>query len=306
MKRRLLRRLLLLLAAVLLVHAVAFFLMRATRGGPFDEARALDPEIKLALEQRFGLDQALWQQYLHAVGGLVQGDFGPSLRYREVSVGELLADALPVSFAIGGGALWWGLLFGLPLGLLAAGQAHRLRGRVATTCTTLLLALPNFVLAGAAIALFSFRLAWLPPAGTGGWQHLLLPSLCLGLPLAAQIAMLVRDAASERLASPGIRHARALGLGSWRLWIFHVLKPSLTPVLAFLGPATAAVLTGSLVIERIFALPGLGTFFVESALNRDYTLALGVTVTYTVLLGLATLLADLLLMRLDPRVEALS
>jgi len=306
MNARLLRRALMLVATILLVHAAAFFLMRTTRGGPFDEARALDPQVKLALEQRYGLDEPLAVQYWHALTGLWQGDFGPSLRYREVSVADLLADALPVSFAVGGGALLWGLLFGIPLGMVAAGARRRLLGQSATTLATVLLALPNFVLAGAAIALFSFALGWLPPAGTGGLAHLFLPSLCLGLPLAAQISLLVRDAASERWQSAGVRHARALGLSGQRLWWAHILKPSLTPVLAFLGPATAAVLTGSLVIERIFALPGLGTFFVEAALNRDYTLALGVTVVYTALLGLATFFADVLLMKLDPRVEALS
>ncbi|MGB0684836.1 MAG: ABC transporter permease [Planctomycetota bacterium] len=306
MSARLLRRLATLLVTLLLVHAAAFFMMRATRGGPFDEARALDPQVQTALEARFGLDRPLGEQYLRALGGMLRGDFGPSLRYRDVEVSELLAAALPVSFALGAAAVAWGLLFGIPLGLLGAGARRRMLRQGADGVATLLLAMPNFVLAGAAIALFSFALGWLPPGGTGGFAHLVLPSLCLGLPLAAQVALLVRDAAAERLASPGWRHARALGLGGRRLWLAHVLKPSLTPVLAFLGPATAAVLTGSLVIERIFALPGLGTFFVEAALNRDYTLALGVTVVYTALLGVATLLADLALMRVDPRVEALS
>ena len=306
MSARLARRVFSLLISVLLVHAVAFFMVRATRGGPFDEERALSPQVKLALEQRYGLDEPLPVQYLHAVGGLLQGDFGPSLRYRDTQVSELLADALPISLALGGGALLLALLLGLSIGLIAANQRHLLGASLATMSSTLLLAIPNFVIAGLLIAAFSFQLGWLPPAGFGGIQHLLLPWICLALPLSAQIALLVRARTMETLNSPSVRSAIAQGLPSSLLLRRYVLRPSLTPVLAFLGPATAALLTGSLVIEQVFALPGLGTFFVQAALARDYTLALGVTVVYTALLGTCTLCADLLMAYLDPRVEALS
>lgn len=301
-----LRRLRTLVWTILLVHAAAFLLVRGTRGGPFDEDRVMSPQVQAALEQRFGLHDSLLVQYGRSLLGLVQGDFGPSLRYRDTEVSTLIGDALPVSLALGGGALLLGLGLGIPTGLYAASRRRQWRGRGMTSLATVLLALPNFVLAALAIGLFSFSLAWLPPAGFGAWHHLLLPWLCLGLPLAAQVTLLVRARSVSVLEGGAVRNAIAQGLPMSKITRLVVLRASLTPVLAFLGPATAALLTGSLVIERIFALPGLGTFFVEAALSRDYTLALGVTVVYTALLGGCTLIADLLLARTDPRVEALS
>ncbi len=306
MSTKLLRRLASLLVSILLVHAAAFMMVRTTRGGPFDEERALSPQVKIALEQRYGLDDPLPVQYLRAVGGLVRGDFGPSLRYRDTQVSELIADALPVSLALGGGALLLALLLGIPAGLLAANRRHPFGSNIAAGLSTLMLAIPNFVIAGLLVALFSFQLGWLPPAGFGDLRHLLLPWLCLALPLGAQIALLVRSRTIETLNGAAVRSAIAQGLPPRLLLRRYVLPPSLTPVLAFLGPATAALLTGSLVIEQVFALPGLGTFFVQAALARDYTLALGVTVVYTALLGCCTLIADVLMARIDPRMEALS
>jgi len=306
MKLRLLRRLCAWVLGILLVHALAFLMMRTTRGGPFDEARALDPVVKQALEARYGLDQPLYVQYGHALKGLFRGDFGPSLRYRDTQVSTLLADALPISLILGGGALLIALLIGIPAGLYTARRARGIDGKMMYASSTLLLALPNFVIAGLLLALFSFQLHWLPPAGLGGIQNFILPWLCLGLPLSAQILLLVRSKALQALSSDAVRHATAEGLPPRMISRRYVLRPSLGPVLAFLGPASAAILTGSLVIEKVFALPGLGTFFVQAALSRDYTLALGVTVVYTALLGLCTLCADLLMTRIDPRMEALS
>lgn len=306
MRLRLLRRIFAWILGILLVHALAFLMMRSTRGGPFDDARALDPVVRQALEQRYGLDQPLLVQYGHALSGLLHGDFGPSLRYRDTQVSTLLADAIPISLLLGGGALLLALLIGIPAGLYTARRAHSLDGKVVHAGGTLLLALPNFVIAGLLLAVFSFKLEWLPPAGLGGIQNFLLPWLCLGLPLSAQILLLVRSKARQALASDAFRHATAEGLPPRIISRRYVLRPSLGPVLAFLGPASAAILTGSLVIEKVFALPGLGTFFVQAALSRDYTLALGVTVVYTALLGLCTLCADVLMARVDPRLEALS
>jgi oligopeptide transport system permease protein len=300
------RRLAAWLLGILAVHALAFLMVRATRGGPFDEERALPPETVAALREQYGLDDPLPVQYLRALRGLATLDFGPSLRYRDTEVRTLLADALPVSLGLGGGALLLALLVGCAGGLWAAARAGRAADHAVTVAATLLLALPNFVLAGFAVALFTFTLGWLPPAGNGGLRHFLLPCASLGLPLAAQVARLTRGAAREVWGSDAVRAARAQGLAPRTILLRFVLRPSLVPVVAFLGPATAALLTGSLVVEQVFALPGLGTHFVQAALNRDYTLALGVTVVYTALLGLCTLLADLLLARLDPRVEAMS
>lgn len=306
MSKRLARRLVAWILGILLVHALAFLMVRTTRGGPFDSERALDPQVLAALETSYGLDEPLYIQYGHALAGLFTLDFGPSLRYRDTQVSTLLADALPISLWLGAGALTIALLLGIPAGLYAARRSRRLGGRLVAAGGTLFLALPNFVLAGLLLAVFSFGLSWLPPAGMGSWTHFLLPWLCLGLPLAAQILLLVRSQAEEAWTGDAVRHAIAEGLPAKVIRRRYVLRPSLGPVLAFLGPASAAVLTGSLVIEQIFALPGLGTFFVQAALARDYTLALGVTVVYTALLGFCTLIADLLLSWLDPRVEALS
>ncbi|MFQ5748946.1 MAG: ABC transporter permease [Planctomycetota bacterium] len=278
--------------------------MRAARGGPFDTERDLPPEIVTALEARYHLDESLPRQYLRSLTGLVRGDFGPSLRYRGVAVNRILAGGLPVSLLLGAGALLVALLFGIPAGLGSALRRGRLPDHGVLLGSTLFLAVPNFVLAGFLVLCFSFVLGWLPPAGLGGPDHLLLPWLSLGAPFAAQVARLTRTAALEVLASPAWRTARAQGLPPAVLVRRHLLRRTLVPVVAFLGPAAAGLLTGSLVIEQVFALPGLGTHFVQAALNRDYTLALGLTVVYTALLGLLTLAADLLLQRLDPRLEA--
>jgi len=301
---RLGRRLLVVAASVLLVHGLAFLALRAVPGGPFDTARPLAPEVRAALEARYGLDAPLHAQYLSALRGLLTGDFGPSLHYRDVAVRTILADALPVSLWVGGLAL----LLAFPLGAgcgVAAAMRRRLEGP-ALGASALLLAVPNFVLAGLFVLAFSFGLGWLPPAGWGGARHVVLPALCLALPLAAQVFRVAHEGARAAHGSPAVRFARAMGLPPRTLARRHVLRPALVPVAAFLAPASAGVLTGSLVVERVFALPGLGTHFVRAAMDRDYTLALGATVVYTALLGLCTLLGDLLLAVLDPRVEAVS
>ncbi len=305
MRRRLLTRLLAWGATVLLVHAAAFLLMRATRGGPFDEERALDPAVRASLEEAWGLQGSWLEQYGRSLAGLLRLDFGPSLRYRGLAVRDLLAQALPLSLALGGLALLVALLLGLPAGLAAAARRGRLPDRLLRLLSSLTLALPGFVLAGLGILLFSFHLGWLPPATAGGLRHLILPALSLGLPVAAQVARLSRQAAAEVLDSESVQAARARGVSGFLLLRRHVLPRASLPVVAFLGPAAAGLLTGSLVIEQVFALPGLGAFFVQGALNRDYPLVLGATVVYTALLGALSLAADLLLARLDPRVRSL-
>lgn len=302
----LLRRLGALAITLVAVHLTTFVLLRAARGGPFDEARSLPPEVEEALRAEYHLDEPLPMQYLRALGGALRGDFGPSLRYRDVRVTEILADALPVSAVLGLGALLFALCLGIPAGLAAASARHRPLDGLVRASATVLLSVPNFVIAGLLIAWFSFGLGWFPPAGGVGLHAMILPSVCLGLPTAAQLARLTRSAALEVLEGEGPRAAQARGLSPRRIRHQHVLRPAMAPLLAFLGPTAAALLTGSLVIEQVFALPGLGTHFVQAALNRDYTLAVGITVTYTALLGLFTLLADWAMSRLDPRVEALS
>lgn len=301
---RVLRRLFGAALTLLAVHAATFLLVRGARGGPFDAEVALPPAVQAELRARYQLDEPLLIQYGHALGDLLQGDFGPSLRYRGVMVADILADALPISLGLGAGALLLALLLGLPAGIAAAARAGRPTDLSVMAFATLGLALPNFVLAGLGILLFSFVLGWLPPAGHGTVSHWVLPILCLALPYAAQVARLTRAAALEVLDAQPHRAARARGLSDRQLYLGHTLPQASLPVVANLGPSAAGMLTGSLVLEQIFALPGLGAHFVQAALNRDYTLALGVTVTYTAILLLLTILADLLLERLDPRIRA--
>lgn len=302
----LLRRLAGLLLTVAAVHALAFLLMRGARGGPFDAERALPPAVRAALERAYHLDDPLPLQYLRSLGGLLRGDFGPSLAYRDATVGRLLAEGLPVSLLLGCGGLLVAVLLGLPAGLWAARRRGRVPDHLVLAGSTVAMAVPNFVLGGLGILLFAFTMGWLPAAGSGTPLHFVLPALCLGLPYAAQVARLTRTGALEALASDPVRSARAKGLAEGPILRRHVLPQALVPVVAFLGPAAAGLLTGSLVIEQVFALPGLGAHFVQAALNRDYPLALGATVVYTALLGAFSLAADLAVQRLDPRVEALS
>lgn len=297
----------LLLGAMTLFVLVtsSFALIRLAPGGPFDAERAFEPEIRARLEAHYGLDRPLWQQYLAYLGGLLRGDFGPSFRYRELAVGELIASGLPVSLRIGAAALALALVLGLSAGVLAAWRRDGFLDRLLMSLAVLAQAIPNFVLAPLLVLLFAVSLGWLPAGGYGGgsWRHLLLPVLALALPYLAAIARLTRMALVEVMASEFIGAARARGLSETRVLLVHALRPALVPVVAYLGPAAAAVLTGSVVIEQTFSLPGLGRHFVQGALNRDYTLVLGVVIVVGALVVLFNLLADLIAAWLDPRIR---
>lgn len=316
------RRTLFGLLTVLAVATLSFFLMRAVKGGPFSGERSLHPAVEANLRARYHLDWPAWKQYLHylgplnldahgprflggdgtrALGGVLTGDFGPSFRHRDFSVNDVLAQSLPTSLALGSLALAWALVVGIAAGTLAAVR----RGGALDTCVRLAstagIALPNFVLAGLLLLVVSFALGWLPPAGTGSLAHLVLPALALGTPFAAHAARLTRTGVLEALGQDWIRTARAKGVPEHQVVLRHALPLGLFPLLGWLGPAAAGILTGSLVIERIFALPGTGTHFVASALNRDYTLCMGVTILYTALVCGLNLAVDALAALIDPR-----
>jgi len=322
--RFLARRALWFVLTTWVVVTLAFGLMRAVRGGPFSSERALSPAIEARLQERYHLDWPLWKQYLqyvgpldwsargarvlggdgtHPFGGLLAGDLGPSFRYRDFSVNDILAQSLPISATLGALALLWALGLGLPAGVFSAvrrGSALDLLVRLAATVG---IALPNFVVAGLLLWVFVFGLGWLPPAGWGSLRHLVLPSFVLGLPFAAYVTRLVRGGLLEVLASDYVRTARAKGLAPSTVLVRHALSAGILPLVTWLGPATAGILTGSLVVEKIFAIPGCGSHFVNSALNRDYTLALGVTLVYTVLVYALNLLVDVVYTLLDPRIR---
>ncbi len=285
--------------------SLSFLLIRLAPGGPFDAERALEPEIRARLEAHYGLDRPLWRQYLAYLGGLARGDFGPSFQYRELAVGELIASGLPVSLRIGAAALALAVSLGLALGTLAAWRRDGVLDRLIMALAVLAQAIPNFVLAPLLVLLFAVSLGWLPAGGygQGALRHLLLPVIALALPYLAAIARLTRMALVEVLASEFVTAARAKGLGEVRVLLVHALRPALVPVVAYLGPAAAAVLTGSVVIEQTFSLPGIGRHFVQGALNRDYTLVLGVVVVVGSLVVLFNFLADLVAAWLDPRIR---
>ncbi|MGH8495977.1 MAG: oligopeptide ABC transporter permease OppB [Gammaproteobacteria bacterium] len=290
---------------LLILIALAFFLMRAAPGGPFDTERPVTPAVRANLERAYHLDEPLLQQFGRYLAGLAHGDFGPSFQYSDYSVTELIRDGFPVSLRIGALAMLLALLAGVTAGTLAALRQNRAvdAGLMAAAMTGI--SIPNFVVAPLLILLFAVHLNWLPGGGygDGSLRYLLLPVVALALPQIAYIARLTRGSMVEVLRSPFIRTARAKGLPAHTIVLRHALKPALLPVVSYLGPASAALITGSVVIEQIFGIPGLGRFFVQGALNRDYTLVLGVVVFYGALIIALNLIVDLLYAVLDPRVR---
>ncbi|WP_395377237.1 oligopeptide ABC transporter permease OppB [Marinicella sp. W31] len=299
------KRLLISIPTLLLLITIAFFLLRLAPGGPFDGERELAPEIKAALETKYNLDQSLPQQYFSYLGDVLTGDFGPSYQYRDLTVNQLLASALPVSLTLGGWALLVVLIVGLSIGMTAAVFHNRWLDRLLMQSAMVGISVPNFVVASLLILLFSVHLEWLPAGGwnNGAWYHLILPVVALALPFIAYLARLSRASMLEALQSDHIRTARAKGVARIHVILRHALPGALQPVIAWLGPAAVSILTGSVVIERVFGIPGIGRYFVQGALNRDYTLIMAVVIVVGVLVLLFNLLADVLQAALDPRVR---
>ena len=308
MLRFTIQRLLTGVPTLLVLIAAAFFLIRAAPGGPFDSERDLPPEIEANLRQAYHLDEPLPRQFARYLGNLARGDFGPSLQYRDFSVTELIRAGFPVSLRIGSLAMLRALLAGVSAGAWAALRQNSAGDHLVMAAAMTGISIPNFVMAPLLVLVVAVGLGWLPAGGYGGgaWRHLVLPVITLALPQVAYLARLTRASMIEVLSSPYIRTARAQGLSSGRILLRHALRPALLPVVSYLGPATAAVITGSVVIEQIFGLPGIGRFFVTGALNRDYTLVMGVVVFYGALILLGNFLVDLVYGLLDPRIRHLS
>lgn len=298
-----LRRLLTGLPTLLGVVILSFVLMKLAPGGPFDGERLLDPATQAALARTYGLDRPLAEQLVRYIGRLAQGDFGPSLVYRDFTVTDLVAAGLPISLTLGALALLLALSIGIPAGAAAALKPGGRADDVLMFAATLATALPAFVTGPLLVLVFALSLGWLPVSGweDGRPTHLVLPVIALALPVAGAIAKLVRAGLATALAQDHIRTARARGLSPARIMVRHALRPALLPVASYLGPAAAGLLTGAVVIETVFALPGLGRYFVQGALNRDYPLVLGVVTLYAALILLFNLIADLLYGWLDPR-----
>jgi oligopeptide transport system permease protein len=299
-----LRRLFVSVPMLFLVIAAAFFLIHAAPGSPFVSERGLTPEVRRSLEHTYGLDQSIAVQFGRYVSGLLRGDLGPSLKYRGRSVLDLIEDGLPVSVAVGVTALLLGLLVGTALGLIGALHRHGGMDHGLMIFGVAALCVPTFVTAPLLVLIFASHLGWLPAAGlAAGWRSYVLPVLVLSLPQVAIIARLVRAGMLEVLDSSYVRTARSRALPEHRVILHHALPAAILPVVAYLGPASAGVLTGSLVVEKIFGLPGVGRYFVISALQRDYTVLMGVVILYAAAILTFNLASDLLQRWLDPRVR---
>jgi len=290
---------------LLIIVTAAFFLMHAAPGGPFDQEQALPPEILANLQSAYGLDLPIWDQYGRYIGALAQGDFGPSFKYKDFSVTELIAQGFPVTLEIGTIALILALGVGIPAGVFAALRHNSPADYATMSLAVVGIAIPSFVVLPFLGLLFGIYLHWLPVAGwePGSIRHLVLPVIALCLPPLSIIARMTRGSMLEVLRSHFIRTAFAKGLPLHTVILRHALRPALLPVAGFLAPAVASIMTGSLVVESIAGLPGIGRYLVQGALNRDYTLVMGMVIIYSALLIGMGLLVDLLYVWLDPRIR---
>jgi oligopeptide transport system permease protein len=297
-------RLLGLIPTLLVLITIAFFLIRLAPGGPFDSEKILPPEIKANLDVKYHLDEPLIKQYFRYIGQIITLDFGPSFQYKDWTVNELIARGFPVSMTIGGLAMLLAFFLGTLIGIVAAMRQNTAVDYSIMGVAMLGISIPNFVVAPLLILLVAVYAGWLP---AGGWdwsvQRMVLPVITLALPAIAYIARLTRGSMIEVLHSNYIRTARAKGLPEYLVILRHALKPALLPVISFMGPATAAMITGSVVIERIYSIPGLGSYFVQGALNRDYTLVMGVVVFYGVIIILLNFIVDILYAWMNPRIR---
>ncbi|MGF1631681.1 MAG: oligopeptide ABC transporter permease OppB [Kiloniellaceae bacterium] len=299
------RRLLVAVPTLFVIVTIAFFLMRAAPGGPFDSDRVLPPAIEKNVLAHYNLDLPLWQQYAKYVGGLLQGDLGPSFRVRDFTVAELIGAGFPASLQLGGIAILLAVVVGISLGAFAALRQNTAVDYAVMGVAMTGIAVPNFVMAPLLTLVFGVYLSLLPVAGWGGGAlaNKILPVVALALPQIAYIARLTRGSMVEVMNANYVRTARAKGLRERLVVMRHCIRGALLPVISYLGPATAAVVTGSVVIESIFGIPGIGRYFIEGALNRDYTLVMGVMIFYAVLIIMLNLLVDLLYAVLDPKVR---
>jgi oligopeptide transport system permease protein len=290
---------------LLIIVTLTFFLMRAAPGGPFDQEQTLPPEIMANLQRAYGLDQPLWRQYGRYLGSLAHGDFGPSFKYKDFTVTELIRQGFPVTLQLGLIALALAMIVGIPAGIYAALHQNSPADYATMSLAVVGIAIPTVVLLPFLGLLFGIYLHWLPIAGwePGSIRHLALPTVALALPPLAYIARLTRGSMLEVLSSHFIRTAFAKGLPLRTVILRHALRPALLPVASYLVPAVASIMTGSLVVESIAGLPGIGRYLVQGALNRDYTLVLGMVIIYSTLLIGMGLLVDLLYAWLDPRVR---
>ncbi|MFA6450754.1 MAG: oligopeptide ABC transporter permease OppB [bacterium] len=303
MTRYIIRRLLGAFPVLLVIITITFFMMRLAPGGPFSRDRALPEEVRASIEARYHLDDPLWKQYFNYMKDLAHGDLGPSFKYKDRSVNEIIAAGLPVTLKLGAMALLFALVIGIPAGCIAALRQNSAIDYASMAVSMIGVSVPNFVVLSVLIYIFGIKLKVLSVSGWGTWQQMVNPVIALGLMYSAYIARLSRAGMLEVVRQDYIRTARAKGLYEWLIITRHSLKAGLLPVVSFLGPAGAAIITGSLVIETISGIPGIGREFVQSALNRDYTLTMGTVVLYSTFLIVFNIIVDILYAFLDPRIS---
>lgn len=305
MYKFIIKRFLEAIPTLLILITISFFMMRLAPGSPFSTERGLPPQIVEKIEAEYGLDKPMHEQYFTYLGNILQGDFGPSFKYKDYSVNELIEQALPVSATIGLLAFIFTTLVGVGIGTLAALKQNTWLDYSMMSTAMLGVIMPSFVLAPVLIYVFSIQLGWLPAGGWqgGSWEYILLPMLSMSLLYIASFARITRGSMIETLNSNFIRTAKAKGLPFSTIVLRHALRPALLPVLSYMGPAFVGIITGSVVIETIFGLPGLGKLFVNGALNRDYSLVLGLTILIGFLTITFNAIVDILLAAIDPKIR---
>ena len=297
------KRLLQGIPVLFVVATLTFIIMRLVPGGPFDQEKKLPPEILVNIEAKYHLDQPVGVQYLFYLKQLIHGDMGPSYKYIGRDVTDIILDTFPVSITLGLLAMLIVVGVGVPAGVWSAYRQNSIVDKFFMFLATLGISVPSFVLGTVLVWVMSHKLQWLPPALWEGPRYMILPAIALGAPFTGYVARLIRSTVLEVLASDYIRTARAKGLTEPVILLKHTLKNSIFPIVSVLGPLTAGLVTGSFVIEFIFSIPGMGSFFITAVTNRDYPLIMGVTLVYAVLIVVANILVDMIYMWLDPRVR---
>ena len=299
------RRLAVAVPTILALITVSFVLMHAAPGGPFTNERNVPEAVMENIEAKYNLDKPLWQQYLIYVGNVAQGDLGPSFRYKDFTVNELIESSFPRSAYIGAWSFLFVVVFGVGLGVVAALKQNRWPDYTVMTAAMTGVVFPNFVMAPLLVLLFAVTLRWLPAGGWEGGQveYIVLPIIAMATSYIAQVARITRSSMIETLRSPFIRTARAKGFPRHKIVLRHALKPALIPVVSYLGPAFVGIITGSVIIDQVFSTGGIGQHFVNGAINRDYSLILGVTILVGVLTIVFNAAVDILYTWLDPRVR---
>lgn len=307
MLRFIIRRLISLVPTLFLIVTFSFFIMKVAPGGPFSSERNLPPEVLANINREYHLDEPIFKQYVRYLGNMLRGDLGPSFRYKDYTVNDLIGNTMPNSLILGITALCSALFFGLLVGIISAVKRNSIADYAAMSIAVIGISVPLFVVGPLLMLLFAIKLKWLPTSGwiTGrqGLKTLIMPALALSLPYFAYIARLSRASILDVLRSDYIRTAYAKGLSYPVVLFKHALKGTMLPIISYLGPAFAGIITGSVVIEKIFLVPGLGTFFVQSALNRDYTLIMGTVIMYSIILILMNFIVDILYAVIDPRIS---